>query len=101
MIRAYYEFVRGKPCLRCGRHGSAIAHIETIISPKTGLVMPRSHKTLARWGCIPLCGECHQTAKDSIHEVGEESFNQQLGRTPHYVWQYAASLLAEFHEVRR
>jgi 5-methylcytosine-specific restriction endonuclease McrA len=101
MIRDFYAFVKSKPCLRCGRHGTDVAHIETIISPKTGMVMPRSHKTLAKWGCVALCPDCHQHARDSIHQVNEEAFNHSLGRSPHYLWQAAASLLAEFNERGR
>jgi hypothetical protein len=101
MIRDFYAFVKSKPCLRCGRHGTDVAHIETIISPKTGLVMPRSHKTLARWGVVSLCPDCHQHARDSIHEIGEEAFNSSLGRGEHFIWQVSASLLAEFNERGR
>lgn len=99
--KAFYEFVKSHPCVRCGRVPSDAAHIEGIISPKTGLVMPRSHKTIARWACVPACKDCHQHARDSIHEVGEEGFNRSLGKTPHYLWQLALTMHVTFHENRR
>lgn len=97
-IEDYYEFVKSKPCIACGTYGTDAAHIRTIISPKTDLLMPRSHKTLARWGCVPLCKECHQTGENAIHGGNEEAFNERLGRGAHYLWMKAASLLAEFNE---
>jgi len=95
----YYDFLSKKPCLKCGTHGVEIAHVESIISPKTGLEMPRSHKTLARYGTIPLCPSCHRTAQDSIHSVGEYAFQQLLGKTPCFVFKKIASYMAEFMEV--
>jgi len=101
VAREYYAFVARQACLRCSARPVEVAHIRLIISPKTGLLMPRSHKTLARFGCVPLCADCHRHAPDSIHNVGEESFNESLGRGRHFLFRKAASLMAEFMEGDR
>lgn len=92
----YYSFLAQKQCVRCGDFGVEVAHLSMIISPKSGGRMMRSHKGLARWGAVPLCPGCHRHAPDSIHSVGEAAFNESLGRGQHFLFQKAASLMAEF-----
>src|SRR5690625_3540451 len=77
--KAFFDFVARFPCLRCGVFGVEVAHIQGILSRKTGLVLPR-RKGAAAVGVVPLCAECHRTAADSIHNVGEEAFSDALGR---------------------
>jgi hypothetical protein len=100
-LKRFYDFVAKQPCLRCGRYGVQIAHIESIISPKTGLPMQRSHKTLAAWGCLPLCSWCHNDAPDAIGKVGEEAFFLAMGKSASWRFQYVASLLAQFASERK
>lgn len=93
--RAFYGFVARKPCLRCGVYGVEVAHVRVILSPKTGLLLPRRNG-LAEWGVVPLCADCHRHAPDSIHNVGEEQFSINLGRGSDYLLRFAASLLVWF-----
>lgn len=50
--------------------------------------MPRSHKTLAAYACIPLCKPCHLQQ----HEIGERQF-QELHEIDYA--RIVATLLAE------
>jgi len=93
--KAFFDFVARFPCLRCGVFGVEVAHIQGILSRKTGLVLPR-RKGAAAVGVVPLCTECHRTAADSIHNVGEEAFSDALGRGRDYLFRFAASLIVWF-----
>ena len=62
--RSYYRIIKDQRCMCCGdygTHGNPIeaAHIESVLSQKTNMMMPRSHKGPAGWGAIPLCKRCH------------------------------------------
>jgi len=89
------DFLRTKPCLKCGSWPVELAHIHGLVSPKTDQVMPR-RKGLARFAAIPLCPGCHRTGKDSIHRLGEDEFFRQLGRHQCYVFQKLVGYLAEY-----
>ena len=65
------------------------AHVLTVVSKKSRSVMPRSHKGLAAWGCVPLCRSCHL----ELHEVGEDAFFEILGKPRGAIW---GTLLLEF-----
>ena len=70
----YYQMIKKDRCLCCGHYGSLsnpieAAHIETVLSPKTGDIMPRSHKGPSAWSAIPLCQSCHELQ----HQNGPEA----------------------------
>src|SRR5690625_1649150 len=90
--KAFFDFVARFPCLKCGVFGVEIAHIQGILSRKTGQVLPR-RKGAAAVGVVPLCPECHRHSADSIHNVGEEAFSESLGRGRDYLFRFAASLI--------
>lgn len=75
LLKLFYEYVRGQPCLRCGTISQIeVAHILSIPSSKIpGQLMPRSHKTLAAFGAISLCSNCHRLGNDSLHNFGNET----------------------------
>lgn len=98
--KAFYGFVARKPCLRCGVFGVEVAHVRVILSPKTGLLLPRRNG-LAEWGVVPLCPHCHRHGADSIHNVGEQAFSDNLGRGTGYLVQAAATLIVEFFVGQR
>ena len=93
--KAFFSFVARFPCLRCGVFGVEVAHVQFLLSRKTGLVLPR-RKGAAAVGVVPLCSECHRTGSDSIHNVGEEAFSDALGRGRDYLFRFAASLIVWF-----
>lgn len=95
-LKRFYAFVARLPCVRCSARPVEVAHIESIISPKSGLPMQRSHVTLAAWGCLPICDWCHRNAPDSLENVGEEAFFTAMGKSAYWRFQYLASLLAQF-----
>ena len=95
MSRAYFDFVARQPCIKCGVFGVEVAHIQGILSRKTGMVLPR-RKGAAAVGVVPLCAACHRTAPDSIHNVGEDAFSESLGRGRDYLFRFAASLIVWF-----
>lgn len=73
MLRKFYRYVKWQPCTRCHSPGpSDAAHVQVFLSEKTGLLMPRSHKTIAAYACIPLCKPCHL----ELHEIGERQFEE-------------------------
>lgn len=94
-MRAFYEFIAGKRCLRCGAWPVEVAHVRVFRSPKTDDLLPR-RKDIAALAVVPLCQACHRTGRDSIHEVGEQTFEASLGRGEGYLAQKAGSLLAEW-----
>ena len=60
----FYGYVKRQRCAACGHHGTEgdpveACHLRSMVSPKTGDLLPRSHKGLASWGCLPLCKSCH------------------------------------------
>lgn len=69
----YLDWLRMQPCHACGKLGSEAAHVRASISPKTGLLMPRRKKH-AMLTAIPLCPTCHRTGPDSIHALGEATW---------------------------
>lgn len=75
-LRAYYRFVKWQRCAACGAlPPTEAAHMRVLLSSKTGMLLPRSHKGRAAWSCIPLCKACHL----SQHEIGEVRFAEENG----------------------
>jgi hypothetical protein len=73
-LRGWYRFVKTRRCSACGAWPPVeAAHVRVLLSDKTGVRLPRSHKGRAAWGCIPLCKECHLRQ----HEMGEEAFREE------------------------
>jgi hypothetical protein len=89
-----YSYIAAKPCLRCGRIDSEVAHLAGFPSLKQAGMEPR-RKGLSALCCIPLCGECHRTAKDSLHEVGEQNFSATFGKPEGWIYHMQARLMAE------
>ena len=98
----WYGWIKARPCLRCGatQHVEA-AHIRGFVSFRTGDVLPRSHKGLQAYSCVPLCVDCHREADDSVHAVGEAAFFERLGRSKGFVFKWLATALAEFFTQER
>lgn len=95
MKAQYFEWLARKACVRCGVRPVEIAHVRAFRSPKTDDLLPRRHG-IAQVAVLPLCAECHRTARDSIHAVGETTFERELGRGSGYLAQKAGSLIAEY-----
>jgi hypothetical protein len=81
LLSRWYGFVRSQRCWACGSWPSGsvpveAAHWRLVVSGKTGDLLPRSHRGLAAWGCIPLCRGCHLEQ----HRVGESAFVERLPR---------------------
>ena len=93
-LKRFYEHVRKERCLRCGRYGVHIAHIQGFPSRKHSGLMPR-RVGVSAFSVLPLCPDCHINAPDSIHNIGEAEFIARLDKTPCYVYQYMARLIAE------
>ena len=94
--RKYYDWVSTRGCLKCGAAPVEIAHIRAFRSPKTDLLLGR-REGIAALAVIPLCADCHRTAPDSIHAVGEAEFEASIGKGSGYLTQKAASLIAEYY----
>ena len=92
MNNSYYTYLASQPCAGCGHVPVIIHHIHGMASLKTGQVMPRSHRTKARYAAIPLCPGCHR----QIHEVGEEQFFMERGRPAGWAVSLAVRYLAEW-----
>ena len=65
-------------------------------SPKTDLLLAR-REGISELAVVPLCAACHRTAADSIHALGEASFEESIGKGDGYLTQKAASFIAEFY----
>jgi hypothetical protein len=93
-LRAFYGFVKSQKCCNCGKYGThadpiEAAHVRSIVSGKTGELLPRSHKGEAAWGVVALCKPCHAI----LHSVGEEKFRSSF--LP-LMWAHVASLVLRF-----
>ena len=77
-IKRWYSVIAEKHCLGCGSWPVEMAHIELLISPKTGLQLPR-RTGINEWAVIPLCDKCHRSSKTSIHNTGEDTWLAQFG----------------------
>lgn len=83
LLAEWYPYIKSLPCYVSGERGrSEAAHIKLIPSGKTGELLPRSHKTIAAFSCIPLTPELHRLGRDSIHAIGEQRFFEHHG-VPH------------------
>lgn len=94
--KRYFDWLSRRPCVRCGSYGVEVAHVRAFRSPKTDDLLPR-RTGIAKVAALPLCPSCHRTGRDSIHEVGEARFEDDLGRGHGYLTQKAASFIAEFY----
>lgn len=94
-LKRWYGFLKEQPCIACGARRTfdtniVAAHIEVVLSHKSDLIMPRSHKGRAAWGAVPLCEPCHLEQ----HDEGERAFfERRLHRPVEGVW---GSLLLTF-----
>ena len=93
-LKRFYEHVAAQKCIRCNRYGVEVAHIQAFPSRKHSGMMPR-RLGVSAMAAIPLCPDCHRHAPDSIHNIGEAEFIARLDKTPCYVFQYMARLIAE------
>lgn len=89
------EWIKGRPCCKCGAYGVDAAHVYGIASPKTGLPMPR-RRGIAWYAAVPLCKHHHQTGADSIHALGERAFFEAFGQGDGYGMRLVARYLAEY-----
>ncbi len=94
-MSAYLGWIKAQRCARCTAAGVDVAHIGGLASRKTGLPLPRRRGIAFVWA-IPLCKECHQTGRDSIHAVGEAAFFEAFGRGEAYGLRLAGSYLAAY-----
>jgi hypothetical protein len=85
-LQRFYDYLHTKPCSICRHWPVEAHHISAVVSDKTGLPLPRSHKadSPAAFCAIPLCPECHRTGKHSIHALGEDKFFQHHGKPKGY-----------------
>jgi 5-methylcytosine-specific restriction endonuclease McrA len=67
------------------------AHFRLVVSEKTGDVLPRSHKTEAAWGAVPLCKACHLRQ----HTMSEADFREE---TLYFAEKWGSLLLRFFTE---
>lgn len=93
-LQRWYSYIRSFNCLRCGASDVEIAHIEAVLSARTNGWLPR-RTGLAEWATLPLCRSCHQTARDSIHSVGEDEFFDSL-RSVKWAHDWLITRLLEF-----
>jgi hypothetical protein len=95
MIKRWYSFVAEHPCLGCIGWPVEMAHLELLISPKTGLQLPR-RIGINEWAVIPLCEKCHRTGSESIHALGEDRWMEKNGLTRERVAVQWGSWLVEW-----
>ena len=79
-IKRWYSVVAQMPCLGCINWPVEMAHLELLISPKTGMKLPR-RTGINEWAVIPLCSRCHRIGQRSIHVLGEEKWMEENGLT--------------------
>lgn len=92
-LKRWYGFIKTRTCAACGAQPPCdAAHVRVLRSGKTGMLLPRSHKGRAAWGCIPLCKECHLDQ----HDMGEAAF--AADRELNYGQIVATLLVAHFVE---
>lgn len=91
----WFSWLSEKSCVGCGAWPVEIAHVQMLMSPKTGLVLPR-REGIAIWGGIPLCVKCHRTGEKSIHAIGETAFWKEPGRSHHAIITLWASWFVEW-----
>lgn len=96
VVKRWYGFVKFQPCMACGTRGNTgnpieAAHFQLVVSGKTGDLLPRSHKTEAAWGAVPLCKECHTRQ----HTMREADFR---GEIPNFAEKWGTLLLHFFTE---
>ncbi len=78
---AYLVLVRQLPCLKCGLEPAGEAAHVRYNSGAHGKHNGMGKKPADRW-TVPLCGGCHRTDKDALHQVGEQLFWHLLGIDP-------------------
>lgn len=92
----YLAWLKGNACAACKAPPPCdAAHLSGVASLKTGLPMPR-RKAHAFYWAIPLCKECHQTGKASIHALGEAAFFRAFNRGDDYGHRLAGAYLAVY-----
>jgi hypothetical protein len=56
--KKYLDFIRGKPCLACGKPAPSDPHHENLGFCGAGMKAPDTHT-------VPLCRECHRKHHDA------------------------------------
>lgn len=78
---AYLSLLRQCPCLKCGMEPAGeAAHVrrQSGVHNKHGGMGKKPADRFA----IPLCGDCHRTDPDALHQIGEDLFFHILGIDP-------------------
>lgn len=79
--RDHLTFIRGLPCLICGKHGSEAAHVrygdDRYKKRETG----GAEKPDDKW-TVPLCAEHHRTGPDAQHNANERDWWASKGIDP-------------------
>ena len=78
---AYLALIRQLPCLKCGMEPSSEAAHVRYNSGAHGKHNGMGKKPADRWA-VPLCGDCHRTDRDALHQIGEGLFWYLLGIDP-------------------
>jgi len=98
LIKRWYGYIKFQNCFSCGARGDGgnpieAAHFRLVISGKTGDLLPRSHKTEAAWGAVPLCRACHLRQ----HTMSETVFREEISN---FAEKWGTLLLRFFTEER-
>lgn len=99
LLREWYEYIAAMPCFRCREHPVEVAHIELLVSVKTGLELPRRNG-INTWAVIALCPGCHRHRQDSIHAIGEAKFFEAMDMDHGAVARVWGGWLVDFLEGR-
>lgn len=75
-LKRWMDYVASRSCLICQAYPVEVAHIQMLISPKTGLRLGR-RVGINKWAVIPLCIKHHRAGSESIHDMGEAKFFEE------------------------
>ena len=78
---AYLALIRQLPCLKCGLEPAGEASHVRYNSGAHGKHNGMGKRPADRW-TVPLCGACHRTDNDALHQIGEQLFWHLLGIDP-------------------
>lgn len=94
-LKSFYAFVAGQPCCAPGcTEPAEVAHVQAVLSRKTGLPLPR-RRDAAAWACVSACAS-HHRGHDSIHQLGERGFEAAMGWPEGHLVRLALTNLAEW-----
>ena len=80
----YLGLIRQCPCLKCGLdpcYEASHCRLQSAAHGKRGGIA----KTPADRWALPLCGSCHRTDKDALHQIGEGLFWHIAGLDPLFI----------------